>query len=454
MVHPAETAQAPPRNCRSQWPQERPKNLWYTQSAGGPGNRGNLRGMSWLQAVSQATWLRYFPLSPDRNPGGMSTAPYNHLPLSDQLPVARADEAGAARWFLSGQTDAAGPIRRIAVDTTPFVIGRGPGAALCVDSRSVSKSHAELLLTGDELWLRDLNSTNGTYVNGERIGSPTRLSQGDLVQFATLVFRLGKDELRTMGNTSAEIDVCDQALAMMQFDRLIHDGGVVPFFQPIVGMQDRRPVAYEVLGRSRLFGLNTPAKMFSAAAQLNQVTQLSDVFRTLGVDTAANHGLQTNLFLNTHPDELDKDGLVESLSKLRQIHPEQAMTLEVHEKAVTDCHRIHALRRALRDLNIQLAFDDFGEGQTRLVELSEVRPDFLKFDMGLTRSIHAASADRQTLVSRLAQMVNELGIVSLAEGVEDRADHDILAEMGFRLGQGFYYGRPAPIAMYARPSDE
>ena len=354
-----------------------------------------------------------------------------------------------ARWFLSGQTDTAGPIRRLSVNASPFVVGRVAEASLRLDTRSVSKGHAELLLEGDELWIRDLNSTNGTYANGEKITGLTKLNIGDLVQFATLVFRVGRDDAKTMGHTSAENDVCDQALAIMQFDRLINDGGVFPFYQPIVEMSDQSTIAFEILGRSRLFGLTTPAEMFSAAQQLNQTTQLSDVFRSLGVDTAVKNQLHTNLFMNTHPDELGTKGLADSLQLLRRTHPEQTLTLEIHEKAVTDCQMTRELRALLKDLNIQLAFDDFGEGQARLVELSEVMPDYLKFDMGLTRLIHSASPERQKVVSMIARMVNELGIISLAEGVEEAEDHKILVDMGFKLGQGFYYGRPAPISKYS-----
>jgi EAL domain-containing protein (putative c-di-GMP-specific phosphodiesterase class I) len=178
---------------------------------------------------------------------------------------------------------------------------------------------------------------------------------------------------------------------------------------------------------------------------------LSDVFRSLGVDTAVKNKLGCNLFMNTHPDELGTKGLAESLQHMRRTHPDQPLTLEIHEKAVTDCQMIRELRDTLRDLNIQLAFDDFGEGQARLVELSEVMPDYLKFDMGLTRMIHSATPERQKVVSMIVRMVNELGIVSLAEGVEEAEDHKVLAQMGFQLGQGFFYGRPSPVSKYIAP---
>lgn len=66
--------------------------------------------------------------------------------------------------------------------------------------------------------------------------------------------------------------------------------------------------------------------------------------------------------------------------------------------------------------------------------------------MKLTNNIEHASIKRQELVALLATLVNNLGIKTLAEGVETRECHDILVQMGFQLGQGYYYGRPAPIS--------
>lgn len=373
----------------------------------------------------------------------------NDTPTFSGMQLAGLNSTGSGpRWFLTGQTDAAGPVRRVMVNASPFVVGRMGSAALPLDTRSVSKCHAELLLDGDQLFLRDNRSTNGTYVNGKRITEATALQDGDLVQFASIIFRVGRESVSTVGYTSPENDLSDHALALMQFDRLIHDGGVFPHFQPIVGMSDQQVVAYEILGRSRLFGLSTPDKMFSAAQQLNQVRQLSEVFRNVGTDIAVRYSLNSNLFVNTHPDELGTPALSDSLRQLRQAYPSQALTLEIHEKAVTRDNAIEQIREMLRELDIRLAFDDFGEGQTRLVELSEVRPDYLKFDMSMTRAIHSASSDRQKVVATLVQMVNELGIISLAEGVECAADHQVLAEMGFKLGQGYFYGHPAPISRY------
>ena len=356
-------------------------------------------------------------------------------------------------WYLSGQVDESEGVRQIPINTFPFKVGRRSDLPLALPCSCVSKEHAELIVRDGDIWIRDLGSTNGSYVNGEQISGEAVLAEGDLVQFATVVFRLGRQQQHTEGHTLHE-DACDRALAMMQFDRLINDGGVVPFFQPIVMVDTQETYGYEVLGRSRLFGLKTPAEMFSAASQLNLEAELSRLLRAQGMQLANQLPVEFNIFLNTHPIELSKDGLDSSLRQLREISPHHPITLEIHEAAITNPALIHSLREVLDDLDMKLAFDDFGVGRARLVELSEVRPDFVKFDMKLTRDIHKAPKKRQEVVALIAKMVNDLGIYSLAEGVECQESHDILKDMNFKMAQGFYYGKPASITQYVPEASE
>ena len=355
---------------------------------------------------------------------------------------------GRAQWSLAGQIDASEPNRTFPIHTSPFTIGRRPDATLSIPTSCISKNHAVIEIHGESITIRDAGSTNGTYVNGEQLTSPIELKNGDLIQFATIVFRVGQ-EIRgeTQCNTVQESSG-DQALAMVQFDRLINDGGLFPHFQPIVRLEDRECIGYEVLGRSRLFGLQNPMDMFFAASQLDLEAQLSEAFRLAGVDIGSGFGKDVNLFLNTHPKELDREELYDSLRQLRRIAPEQKVTLEIHEAAVTNLNMMRKLCHVLEELDIQLAFDDFGVGQARLVELGEVRPDYLKFDMKLTKNIHKAPAKRQEVVALFAKLVNNLGIQTLAEGIETEECHQTLIQMGFQLAQGFLYGRPAPITEF------
>ncbi len=332
----------------------------------------------------------------------------------------------------------------------PAILGRRSEADICVPQPSVSGRHAEFLSDGDTLLVRDLGSTNGTYVNGRRIEKLQPLVHNDLLHFGEAVFCVGHHpivESAGANSTRCAVGVCDQALALVQFDRLLSHRVVTPYYQPIVAAEGEHTVAYEVLGRSPLFGLTTPGPMFQAAAVLQKEAELSRLLRSEGISVGTD--ATPHLFLNTHPRELeDVDDLFASLRDLRRIAPTQKFTLELHESAAVDAKSMTSLRIALQDLDIGLAYDDFGAGQARLAELVDTSPDYVKFDMRLIRGIHNAPEAQRTMIGTLVRLVRELGVWPLAEGIESPEEARVCRELGFELFQGFHFGRPAPAATY------
>ena len=346
-------------------------------------------------------------------------------------------------WILSGQLSDDQPVRHLPIDSSPFVVGRQTEASLSIPSATVSRRHAELEMVDQQLVLRDLGSTNGTSVNGIRIEESCAVHHGDLIQFGQVVFRVTKQKKESILQTIQD-DSCDRALALIQFDQLVTERAVVPHFQPIVDMRDGRVFGYEVLGRSRLFGLKDPGSMFAAAKVLNMEGELSRILREEGIRHGQVLADEHILFVNTHPAEMDDiDLLVYSLHELRGLAPNRKMVLEIHEAAVTSCSDMRRLYAALTDLKIELAYDDFGAGQARLVELVEVRPDYLKFDMTLVQNLDTAPPERQKMLASLVQMVSDLHIRPLAEGIESIGEHEICRRIGFDCAQGYLYGHPA-----------
>jgi EAL domain-containing protein (putative c-di-GMP-specific phosphodiesterase class I) len=345
-------------------------------------------------------------------------------------------------WLLSGQLADDQPVRHVRIDSSRFVIGRKPEASLCIPSPTVSRDHAELTVVNCDLLLRDLGSTNGTYVNGTRVTSPYAVRHGDLLQFGQVVFR-AVQQTTDSGPQTIQDDSCDRALALIQFDQLMNQRAVCPHFQPIVRMNDRNVIGYEVLARSRFFGLTDPHSMFAAARVLNMESELSRIFREEGARRGQILPSEHVLFVNTHPAEVeDLDLLIFSLSELRQLEPLRPLVLEIHEAAVTCGDEMRTLREALAELNIQLAYDDFGAGQARLVELVDVPPDYLKFDMKLVQNLRTGSNERRMMLASLVKMVRDLGITPLAEGIESEGDHAVCRDIGFSCAQGFLYGHP------------
>lgn len=69
-------------------------------------------------------------------------------------------------------------------------IGRGSGATIRIVEPFVSSEHAEITRTDGRWWLYDLGSTNGTFVNGQPVSSPTGIRAGDIVQFGRIALQL------------------------------------------------------------------------------------------------------------------------------------------------------------------------------------------------------------------------------------------------------------------------
>lgn len=73
----------------------------------------------------------------------------------------------------------------------PANIGRSAESQVCIDDESISRSHCQLFLSTDEsLQVRDLNSLNGTYINGEKIKKVHSLYPGDVIQIGSITLRV------------------------------------------------------------------------------------------------------------------------------------------------------------------------------------------------------------------------------------------------------------------------
>ncbi len=80
--------------------------------------------------------------------------------------------------------------KRLRFSQGEFVFGRGPECHVRPDSPSISRQHCLLRVTGEGVLIRDLCSTNGTLVNGQRVLGERPLADGDLVQLGPLVLQL------------------------------------------------------------------------------------------------------------------------------------------------------------------------------------------------------------------------------------------------------------------------
>lgn len=336
------------------------------------------------------------------------------------------------------------------IDRFPFRIGRSRDAELTVPSREVSSFHAEIVQVDDGYLVRDLGSRNGTFVNGERV-SESRLGDGDILHIAQEECRFGVIE---EGGFSDEGTLAAPQAAQQQLireandlERLFAQRAVTAAFQPIVRLDDGTCLAYESLGRPgpSIAGYDV-GQLFRIATTRGEGARLSRLFRATALSELPRvRERPVTIFFNLHPHEMgDVAELAHELESIvGALGPDQRAVLEIHESAVTDLRAMEAVRAQLHGFGLGLAYDDFGAGQSRLMELIEVPPDYLKLDMSLVRDIDR-NPKRQELVRALVHVMSDLGIAVLAEGVEREGEGEVCRDLGCTLAQGFFYGRPEP----------
>jgi EAL domain-containing protein (putative c-di-GMP-specific phosphodiesterase class I) len=363
------------------------------------------------------------------------------------------------RFYLESLVEGGRKPRRVAIHPLPFRVGRlsGPtssGLALALASDSVSKEHAEIVLDDGVLVVRDLGSKNGTFVNSEPV-SEARLEEGDILHFAQVEFRVAREEFDDVEDAGLEpptVSLGDAKLpqqfieGVRQLPELIASRRVTALFQPIVSLPSGEVAGYEALGRGcheRLPEL--PLELFKVAAAVGAEAELSRLFREKAVELVVPHLPFPALFVNVHPKELASASLVADVVQLRERCPQLHLTIEVHERALADRAGIDRLHAQLSRTGIGIAYDDFGAGQARLLELAELPPHYLKFDMSFVRGIDSATDRRQRLLASLVAVARDLKVWPVAEGVETPEEAEVCMQIGFTHAQGYFYGRPRPI---------
>jgi len=122
--------------------------------------------------------------------------------------------------------------------------------------------------------------------------------------------------------------------------------------------------------------------------------------------------------------------------------PPRVLCLEVTETAVThDLPAAERTLRALTDLGVRVAIDDFGIGQSSLERLGGTLPvDVLKLDRSFVSRIEHAR--ERAIVSAVGMLARDLEMTSVAEGIETPEQATAVADFGYARGQGFWFGRP------------
>jgi EAL domain-containing protein (putative c-di-GMP-specific phosphodiesterase class I) len=234
-------------------------------------------------------------------------------------------------------------------------------------------------------------------------------------------------------------------------DRGLEPPDLPPFviaYQPIVDVARRTIVAYEALTRG-VDGISFP--QLTSHLGTESLRAFHRVIAEKAIRRAAELGLlglQASLCINVQPD-LHPDAL--NAAFVTRVARSCGLTPDDILLEFTEDHRLPVLEyKQLLECNKQAGFatgmDDFGAGYSGLTALVECRPEVLKLDRALVRGIDT-SETRQKIVQAFANCCKALDMRLIAEGIETRAEAEMVQAIGITLMQGYLFSKPVVDAL-------
>jgi len=245
-----------------------------------------------------------------------------------------------------------------------------------------------------------------------------------------------------------------------QVQSALHEGRLLPAYQPIVNLRTGRIVAEEALARIRAKDDSlVPAINFIQAAEaLHLISAIDQSISTSAIERCAlslqtpkvNGEDQLAHFINLSPQFLANPESVAGLLQYAQNQCQNCgleelaikpMVIEITERQMGDILLLKKHLKPLTDFGFRLALDDFGSGYSSFLYLAELPVNFIKIEGWMVGRINKDKRIRQ-LVETLVNTAQKFDILTVAECVENSETAQVLCDLGVDWAQGYYFAKP------------
>ncbi len=246
-----------------------------------------------------------------------------------------------------------------------------------------------------------------------------------------------------------------------QVQSALHEGRLLPAYQPIVNLRTGRVVAEEALARIRAKddSLIPAINFIQAAEALHLISDIDKSISTNAIercalsmqDKQANGEEELAHFINLSPQFLANPESVAGLlayasSQCKDCGFEglsvKPLVIEITERQLGDIMLLKKHLKPLTDFGFRLALDDFGSGYSSFLYLAELPVNFIKIEGWMVGRINKDKRIRQ-LVETLVNTAQKFDILTVAECVEDAETAQVLCDLGVDWAQGYYFAKPS-----------
>lgn len=229
---------------------------------------------------------------------------------------------------------------------------------------------------------------------------------------------------------------------------MLRENRVFTDFQPIVECRRTDQVfAYECLLRGRQADgkVVSPKLMFDAARSSSLLFYLDRTARQTAIHSVSQHGLRSRVFINFNPSSIYDPAycLLTTFKAIKAagIAPQNIVFEVVESDEIKDPDQLVKILAVYRENGFGVALDDLGSGYSSLNMLTRLKPDFIKLDIHLVRDVDR-DPYKAVIARRLLEMAQDLGIKTVAEGIETESEWQWVKQHGVDYVQGYLFAKP------------
>jgi EAL domain-containing protein (putative c-di-GMP-specific phosphodiesterase class I) len=280
------------------------------------------------------------------------------------------------------------------------------------------------------------------------------MGPGLMAEQRLLALRYAIDRFAEKGKFDSDGDIAsafaglmdETQLRLVEMTRTVGEGDFEIAYQPICGLADGKVSHYEALARftnpqgpgSRNTGETVK---FIEALGIASAFDLAVAHKVLGMIEDSSITIAFNISGATIASPASFGVLAALLARRRKLSARTIIEI-TETAAITDLDSAGKAVATLRTMGYRISLDDFGAGAASLSYLHAIPVDFVKFDGKLIQKIGASKRD-DALLSGLAKLCREMGVITIAEWIESEGQARAALALGFDSGQGRFLGAPS-----------
>lgn len=231
----------------------------------------------------------------------------------------------------------------------------------------------------------------------------------------------------------------------MTLDTTVESTELLLEYQPVVQLCDGALAGFETLSRFRAGGVTVmPDEFISEIISSGGLGQLTNTLLHRAPAEVAAYFAYTPVAVNVSVLQITDEAWLEKALSAYYCAPRQRIVWEITETEAAPDDDVAAAVERIGLAGFVTVMDDFDSGFSSMSRLASAHFDSVKIDRELISHVDVSKRHRAA-VKAIVGLAAELDTRTVAEGIESARQAQILTDLGVEFGQGYFFGRPAPI---------